>query len=142
MPNGQNAFELFDHTADVGVRVFGPSLPALLMPAAAGLYAVIGGLTPDGDAETRTVAYEADESAILLRDFLAELLLIFDENKRMLVDVTAQRFDDTALVAEITTRPIDLNASDPATEVKAITYHELRIDRTADGYTATYIVDI
>ena len=37
-------FELFEHTADLGVRVYAASLPELLAPATAGFYACIGTL--------------------------------------------------------------------------------------------------
>ena len=42
-------FELFDHTADVGIRVWAATMPELVRPAGAGLYTAIGELAP-GDA--------------------------------------------------------------------------------------------
>ena len=41
-------YELFDHTADIGVRVWAPSLAKLIPPASEGLYAVLGELTTFG----------------------------------------------------------------------------------------------
>ena len=48
-----SSFELFDHTADVGIRVWADTLPGLLAPAGEGLYAIIGELAVEGEARAR-----------------------------------------------------------------------------------------
>ena len=40
------SFELFDHTADIGIRARAATLPELATVAGQGLYAVIGDLVP------------------------------------------------------------------------------------------------
>ncbi len=136
-------YELFDHTADVGVRVRAPSLAELLAPATDGLYAIIGDLVTDGrEAESRELELSADEPALLLRDYLAEVLGLFEMGRLMVTTVEAREFSQTRLAATVQLQRIDMTASTLEREVKAVTYHELRVCRVADGYEATYIVDI
>ena len=61
------SYELFDHTADMGIRVRAATLPELLAPAGEGLYAVIGNLVAGEEAEPAAFDIAGKESAELLR---------------------------------------------------------------------------
>ncbi len=138
----QPRYELFDHTADVGVRVWAPSLPELLPPATEGLYAVIGEVVPGPGAAEQTYDLIGDDPALLLRDYLAEVLYLFERDKRRLTAVAVQEFTAHRLAMTGQTQPIATDRSSLEREVKAITYHELAIRSVENGYEATYIVDI
>jgi SHS2 domain-containing protein len=142
-------FELFDHTADMGIRVRAPTLAELIAPATEGLYAVIGEVVGADDATrsagadaARTFELVGDDPALLLRDYLAEVLYVFDVEHRRLIEVQAREFTAQRLVVTAECRPIDETRSVLAREVKAVTYHELAIRPVAGGYEATLIVDI
>jgi len=138
----ERGFELLDHTADVKVRVLAPSLPDLVRRATEGLYAVIGRLAPG--AEPRPEAYDLRDAdaGCLLRDYLAELVVLFETQRRMLTDVQVDAFGEGRLAVRGTSRLLDEARSHLQREVKAITYHELQIRSRADGYEAVFIVDI
>jgi SHS2 domain-containing protein len=145
---GTPRFELFDHTADIGIRAVAPTLAGLVAPAARGLYAVIGDLVPRSEQgphrQPACTSWEltGDEPAILLRDYLAELLTLFDRDHRMAVAHDVKEFRVGRLALEATVCPVDEERSAYIREVKAITYHALAIQRTPEGYEATIIVDI
>ena len=135
-------FTVFEHTADLGVRVEAATLPDALADAAAGLFAVIAGdLGQIRPILAETFTVPGSDPTWLLYDFLGELHAAF-EIRRMLfrefevtitgdgLEVTArgERYDPTRHVL--------------AHEVKAITQHELAVDRGPERCTATYIVDI
>lgn len=148
------AYELFDHTADAGVRAFGTTLPELYEQAARGLYATIGDLqredavtAPVGVAATpsiasRDVSWQAEDPAYVLRDFLAELLHEFECNSRLLRNVSWETLEMKRLSATLEFGAIDLSRSEFFREVKAVTYHELKLVRHEDGFMAEFIVDI
>lgn len=139
------AYELFDHTADLGVRVTAPTLPELVPPAVAGLYATLGWIVPQPDpAPADDFAFDAtgDDPAVLLRDLLAELLHHFDTRRAVLTHVAVGEFSGARLAVTGRFRPLDPEQSAPAREVKAVTYHELAVRPVAGGYEATFIVDI
>jgi SHS2 domain-containing protein len=157
-------YELFDHTADLGVRVWAPSLAELVPPATDGFYATIGEVvavdaqaaaasSPRTDAASAATAagdvpsvhtFEliASDPALLLRDYLAELLFLFDTQQQRVVDVRVREFTPQRLVVTAQRRPIDTTRSALLREVKAVTYHELAIRPVTGGYEATFIVDI
>ncbi len=135
-------YELFDHTADLGIRVRAPSLPGLVPPGTDALYAAIGNVVTHDGAVPRVFELRADEPALLLRDYLAELLHLFNHERRRLTDVTDVDFTTGHLVVRGQARRVDATASTFAREVKAITYHELSVRPIPGGYEATFIVDI
>ncbi len=135
-------FEFFDHTADLGLRVTAPDLNALFTEAAVGLFAM---MTDDISTIRPNLSAAFDipgtDREYLLFDWLRGLLLYADENR-----VLFSRFDvtvtDTGLSATAHGESLDPARHQLAREVKAITYHGLRVEETADGWLAEVIVDI
>jgi SHS2 domain-containing protein len=135
-------FELFDHTADMGVRVVAPSRAALVEPAVQGLYAVLGQLVAGAGSEPLPFAATDAEVPVLLRDFLADMLRLFETRRRMVTAVRVDTFDESRLSLTAETADVDESRSVLEREVKAITYHGLDVRTVPGGYEATFIVDI
>jgi SHS2 domain-containing protein len=135
-------YETFDHTADLGLRVQAADLNTLF--AEAGL-ALLSALVEDPTAvraERRLdVELPADDVEYLLFDWLKALLYRFDTEKLL-----CSRFDvevgERGLKAAAWGEPFDPARHELAHEVKAITYHDLKVERTPDGWRAEVIVDI
>jgi SHS2 domain-containing protein len=135
-------FELFDHTADLGIRIFAPTLEELIRPATEALYAVIGELAASGPSEVLKLDFTEEDEPSLLRAYLAELLRLFETSNWMVTEPAVTEFAANHLRITGQTMHIDPGASIFYREVKAITYHELAIEKSDDGYVATVIVDI
>jgi SHS2 domain-containing protein len=84
---------------------------------------------------------DGTEADYLLFDWLNELLYAF-ESDRMLFARFEVRPDETGLNADAWGEPADPARHELEHEVKAITYHRLRVERTPDGWLAELIVDI
>lgn len=138
----QARFELFDHTADIGLRVVAPTLAGLIPPATDGLYAAIGALAFCGPAETLKIEIPGEDSAGLFRDYLAELLRLFETSQRVMSEPKAREFNSTQLRVMGQALRIDQDDTVYYREVKAVTYHELAIHQTPSGFEATVILDI
>ena len=138
----QPSYEFFDHTADMGIRVRAATMAELLMPAAEGLYSAIGELVAVSDESSMRFEFQGDDPSVMLRDFLTELLILFERDQRCLVAVVDAAFTESRLTVTAKTAPVDLERSAFHREVKAITYHELNIRTIPEGYEATFIVDI
>ena len=97
------------------------------------------------DRERRTIRIE-EESADLLLFRLLEELIYFKDAEGLLLRVRAVRVHrrDGALVleAEATGEPLDRSRHRLAADVKAVTLHLLRVERTARGWEATVVLDI
>ena len=136
-------FELFDHTADLGLRVRAGTLEDLLAEAGRGLLAMIvanpGAVRP---VQTRTIELPAGEAPYLLFDWLSELLYAFESDKLLLSEFDVQ-IANGQLTATCRGEPRDESRHQMDHEVKAITYHRLRVEQLADGgWMAEAIVDI
>jgi SHS2 domain-containing protein len=135
-------FELFDHTADIGIRASAPTMAELVRPASDGLYAVIGDFVTRGTPQPIQWRLDGDDAAELLRDYLAELLVLFEQEHRIVREPVVETFSNERLIVSAQAIPVDEDKSDFRSEVKAITYHELEIAEIPGGFQATIIVDI
>ena len=77
----------------------------------------------------------------LLFDWLDECLKRFEQN-RWLYSRFEVKVRDDGLEAFLWGEPYDATRHELSHEVKAITYHELKVEQTPDGWLAEVIVDI
>jgi SHS2 domain-containing protein len=135
-------FELFEHTADLGLRVRASSLDELLREAAHGLLTMLVA-RPDAvrPLQTKTITLPAEEPAYLLFDWLTELLYAFESEKLLFCEFDLH-ITESELTANCRGERFDPKRHVPDHEVKAITYHRLRVEQTTDGWEAEVIVDI
>ncbi len=139
--------EVFDHTADLGLRVTAGDLDDLFQTAALGLFDVVtadrGGIEP---REAEPVAIEADSLERLLIDWLNELIFRSETDRRLYgrfeVAVDVGEADRPRLSGTIWGEPIDLLRHVLDHEVKAATHHAVVVKQVPDGWLAEVIVDI
>ncbi len=135
-------YELFDHTADLGLRVEAPDLPSLFREAAEGLFSVIVAQIPSqAPAREVRIRLEAERTDHLLVDWLHELLYRF-ETEALLLDGFEVEIRDTRLNATARAWTLDETHDRLLHEVKAVTYHRLRVEQTERGWLAEMILDI
>jgi SHS2 domain-containing protein len=134
--------ELFEHTADLGLRVTAPTLDALFAEAGVCLFsAVVEDVTTIRPPATVTIEIAGDDREFLLFDWLRELLRRFEMDGMLFAHFDVKVRPD-GLTATIRGEPVDRSRHPLSHEVKAITYHELKVEPTADGWLAEVIVDI
>ncbi|MBW8885753.1 MAG: archease, partial [Planctomycetia bacterium] len=100
-------FELFEHTADLGLRVSADSLEELLADAAYGLLAMLVA-NPEAvrPVQEKTISLPADNTNYLLFDWLSELLYAF-ESDRLLFSTFEVQLNNNQLVATCRGEPMD-----------------------------------
>jgi SHS2 domain-containing protein len=135
-------YELFEHTADVGLRARAESLDELFAEAARALFSVVVA-NPDAVQlrETIRLAVAGTQPDELLRDWLAELLYVF-EARRLVLARFAVTIGANGLTATVQGEPIDAARHQLDVEVKAVTWHGLKVVRDGNGWLAEVIVDI
>lgn len=135
-------YELFEHTADLGLRVRAPDLDSLFAEAALCLSSAIvedvGDVRPGQEVRIELAGTDRE---FLLFDWLKELLYRFDAD-HMLFGRFEVRVRGDGLTATAWGEPLDPARHLLGHEVKAITYHELKVEQTSDGWLAEVIVDI
>ena len=135
-------YELFEHTSDLGLRIKAPGLDALFREAATGLFSMIAEEWRPGGA-TRKFEFKlrADSNDTLLFDWLSELLYTFHTERTLLGEFEV-KVEGGKLEARATGTPLDHAVHQLLHEVKAITYHGLRVEQADGGWLAEVIVDI
>jgi SHS2 domain-containing protein len=135
-------WQLFDHTADVGLRIDAPTRAGLFEEAACALAAL---LVEDPEAveprEVHRFALEAADPEDLLFDWLQALLVAF-ELRGVLLTRFRVTLAGSGLQAEASGERVDRARHRLAHEVKAITYHGLSLRPVDGGWRAEVIVDI
>lgn len=135
-------FEVFEHTADVGLRMRADELNHLFEDAARGLFScIVANLDAVRPVQEMQFRIEGDRHDDLLFDWLAELLFTFDA-RHVLFSNFRVELGPPGLVATARGEPIDRSRHELEMEIKAITYHGLKVEQTGDGWLAEVIVDI
>ncbi|HUJ72716.1 MAG TPA: archease [Verrucomicrobiae bacterium] len=136
-------FEFFDHTADIGAHIYGRTLEELFRHAAAALFEALGQFQKSGTVSQRSIELEAPSLEDLLHDWLAELLYEVEANHILYDDLEIRRVDSHGLKALVRGGTIDFTRSHTNEEIKAITYHQLRVESLTDRtWRATVIFDV
>ena len=135
-------YEIFEHTADMGIRVRAESLDELFADAARGLSSVmVENFEAVRAVEELTFQVHGEDVEELLHDWLAELLYTFHARRVVLCEFHVQ-IAPTELTASARGEPIDTGRHRIDAEVKAITWCGLKVEHQADGWFAEVIVDI
>jgi SHS2 domain-containing protein len=154
-------FEYIDHTADIGVRVTGRTPAELVTEAIRAFYSILlaaGSTDSVGERTARTVDLSAPDGECLLVDLLNELIYRFDAEKLLLPHLLIEELrlggagrgspegerdgGGARLRGTLRGERFDPSRHALATEVKAATYHGLRIEESKDGLRVDVIFDL
>lgn len=135
-------YETFEHTADLGLRIRAGDLDGLFAEAARALFSVIvTDLDDVRPVDQASFEIQGDRHDELLRDWLAELLYVFHAD-HMLFSRFDVHVDDAGLMATVRGEPIEPGRHAIDAELKAVTYHGLKVEHDADGWLAEVIIDV
>ena len=137
-------YERIEHTADVGLRIEAATLNDLFAEAARALFElIVPNLAHVRASQAREVELRSDSLADLLCDWLTELVFLL-ETQRVVLDRFRVQVDEArfSLQAEATGEPLDTSRHQLGYEIKAVTYHELKLERAGGGWRAEVILDI
>ncbi len=136
-------FEFFEHTADIGARIYGGTLEELFRNAAAALFEAFGALQKSGTASQRSVELKAGSLEDLLHDWLSELLYEVEASHVLYDDFEFLHLNSQGLKATLHGATIDFARSQTTEEIKAVTYHQLRVEQLPNRtWRATVIFDV
>jgi SHS2 domain-containing protein len=136
------AYEVIDHTADVGIVARAATLPELFETAAEGLFSFI---VDAGSVESRAWierTVEADDLAAMLVDWLNDLLAVFSADAFVPKVFVVDEVSESRLRATVHGEPVDPTRHTFHLDVKAATYHQLEVVRDDGGWRARVIFDV
>ncbi|MEA1997182.1 MAG: archease [Gemmatimonadota bacterium] len=125
----EKKYELFEHTADLGLYIYGRDMEELFDAAAEALIAQItepGGIRP---AEKRRIEVKAVSADELLRSWMAEILYLYNAEGWLTGAVSFEHLDKSSLTGVLLGEELDPARHEVAGELKAVTWHRLKIER-------------
>lgn len=137
MPKPSAGFREIAHTADWELEVWAPDLPGLFEQAARGMYSLMDVRLQPAGRQSRTLELSAADGESLLVSFLDELLYIQDADglgfDEFQIDIT-----DWNLRARLEGAPLESLGK----EIKAVTYHRLKIQSDERQYMVRIVFDV
>ena len=135
-------YRMKEHTADLALEVQGESPADLFASAAAGFYRAIVQEPPRRGAERHEVSCRGADREELLVRFLSELLYLYATRGFLAAAIEIRDCSEQALEAHLIGERFDPARHTILREIKAITHHGLRVERAAQGWSATVIMDV
>ena len=138
-------FTFLDHTADIGIDIWDRSMEKLFETAALAVTDILIGNDIIEFVDSAAISLEAGEPELLLVEWLSEVVYLF-ETKGLLVgrsEVAIEHGDSAwRLRATVWGESLDPERHHVNVLLKAVTYHDLRLIESPDGWSARVIFDI
>ncbi len=135
-------FEFIGHTADVGIRVWASTLPELFSNAAYAMFSIIVDLDSVEEKVSRSIEVKSQNYEELLVEWLRELLYISSVKDHLFKRFDIEKLEDTCLKSTCWGEAIDFARHELRTEVKTVTYHQLYVKKSLQGWEAQVVFDI
>lgn len=135
-------YRQISHTADLGAIIYGRDIPELFRNAAFAMFDMMSdmdGLKPEWN---RNVEVKAPDTEGLLISWLNELLYISGSEQVMFTEFNLLKMTGNELHAEIKGIKPEEYERRIRTEIKAATYHDIKIEKVPEGYEVTIIFDV
>jgi SHS2 domain-containing protein len=139
---GARGHGTFEHTADVGIDAWGPGLEALFEEAAAALMDAILDTGSVEETDTLTVSAEGKEPEELLVEWLEEVLYAFEVREFATGRARVDSLEDKRVEGTLFGEPFDPERHPTSSAVKAVTYHDLRIEQEDGQRRARIVLDV
>jgi SHS2 domain-containing protein len=141
-------YEIINHTADIGLKVFGKNLEVLFLNAAQAMFEIIlekiekESLFKKQELKKFLLNKQGSNLEEIFVSWLSELLYLFNSEGLIMNKADIQKLDSNCIQAEIIGRIFNTDLERIKTEIKAVTYHELEVKKTERGYEARVIFDV
>lgn len=145
MNDNNPKFKYFDTTADIGIEVITRDLTEAFKNSALATLNLITDIEKIQPKITKSINIESEDEYGLLYDWITELLIYLDSENFMAsqynINITASE-ESYILHGEILGDTYNTNIYNYKTEVKAITYHEMNIEKQDEQIMIKFIVDL
>jgi SHS2 domain-containing protein len=138
-------YRFLQHTADAKFQAFGLTLEEAFLNAALAVASVMWDWAKVARKVRLPIEAQGRDLERLLVNYLEEILFLLDTKAFLLAGVENIRLEETGEGCRLSADFV--GDTDPAQyeiygEVKAVTYNEMRIDRSAEGATVQAVIDL
>ncbi|MGP8331779.1 MAG: archease [Methanosarcinaceae archaeon] len=138
-------YEYLEHTADAKFRAYGKTIEEAFQNAAVAMFNVMIDTSIVSDEVKERIKLTSEDLEGLLVDWLSELLYLFEVEqvvfKTFKIDHIKKHDENYSISATATGEPLNMTKHKFGTEVKAVTYNELIVEKTTKGWFVQVVVD-
>ena len=137
------AFEFLEHTADLKIRASGKTLQEALSESAKALFAAIAADSKIEPKIEKQFTIKIHKPELLVHDFLSQLIYLFSTEHLLFCEFNLELKEAMGykLTAKVKGEPYDKNKHKLVKEVKAVTYHDMKIQEDKNGWTIEVVCD-
>ncbi len=135
-------YKLFDHTADLGVEVYGKTANELFANAAFAVFDILADLSHVSPTVERKIVVDGDGWEDLLVNYLREILYLYNGEGLLLKEFSVLDIDPRHLEGKVAGEPFDPAKHTINTEIKAVTYHQAAVKEAPKEWTGRVIFDV
>ncbi len=140
--NGPEWLHYIDHTGDAGILLRAENLRQLFERAAWGMFSVLTNVAEIRLVEEERIQVEASDLPALMLAWLSELNYRHVTEHRLFGKFEVSVISDQMVTAEVSGETINLDRHTIFTEIKAVTFHGLRLEKSDNGWEAQIIFDL
>ena len=135
-------YQIIDHTADLGIIVKGPDVKSLFIRAAQAMTDLMVKGDISKKIATRDVLIEGEDFPDLMVRWLGEILYLFEGENLMVHSIEIKSISPIQLKSTLSLSSFEPEYHQVLREIKAVTYHQISVDKSDDGWEARVIFDI
>jgi SHS2 domain-containing protein len=135
-------YETFDHTADIGIRVFGRTVEEVFVNGAWALFDLLTDVNTIQETLVREIAVEGADREDLLVHWLSELLFLCEGEGFLFREFSISSLAGTSLKAMARGEIFDPSRHRFKTEIKAVTYHQVELAEKEGIWVGRVIFDV
>ena len=135
-------YELINHTADLGVEIYGRDLKELFQNAGEALFEILCDPSEVGDSVQRRLVVVGDDLEQLMVVWLGELLFLHETEGLLFKRFEVEEVGDTRLKATVHGERFKEGHHTIKAEVKAVTYHQIQVRHKGSGWISRVIFDL
>ncbi|MDP6456416.1 MAG: archease [Candidatus Marinimicrobia bacterium] len=135
-------YRIIDHTADVGIEVYGGDLSELMEHAGEALFSIITDIEYVETSVSHNITVAPGENEEVLRNWLEQLLQYFNTDDMLFSRFEVILADDGFFRCTAAGEKIDSDRHLFHTEIKGITYHQFEVSGDESGWQARIILDV
>jgi SHS2 domain-containing protein len=144
-----SGFQILDHTADVGIRVWAKTVPKLFEEAAGAMRSILIEKAEDEPAISRSIRLEAETIEELFLRWLREILFLFEKERVVYTRFQFEKHNLTEknatayfLSANLRGFPFSKSGHEVCKEIKAVTRHGFYLKKNEPWWEASVLFDI
>ena len=135
-------FEILDHTADIGLVIYGSNLKSLFRHAGEGFFSLITDVRKVKPRIERKVELNGESLERLMVDWLGQLLYLHEVEHLLFKMFVIESVGENGLKAMLKGEFFQEGVHVIKTEIKAVTYHQIQVKKRDGGWRAQVIFDL